>query len=89
MILLGADEGQPRLRMVKIDPMLLTEMLRQGNRINAVVSEGIPTDAMCVGGSFDPNSSQIVIYFSHPLFDQVPYGGQIPEHRVILQKTVN
>lgn len=74
-----------RIRLVRIAPELLQEIITQGNELHCVVTEGLPLDATPRHSSFDPVNGCAVFVYEHESFAPVALGEEIPILRVTFE----
>lgn len=75
---------------VSVSENLLIETMTQGwttrNRVLTCI-KGLPEDAKYAGASFDARSLNVLYFFTHPSFTEVPEGAEIPQFNIIYEST--
>jgi hypothetical protein len=72
-----------KLKLVRITPEALMEVLRKGSRCR-LVTEGLPPDADFRGCSFDFETQTFVIAVWSDSYEPVPVGEVIPRQDIIV-----
>lgn len=75
-----------RIRTVALAPVVLVEMCKQGNRLDATCVEGLPADALLWEASYDQRRNVFLLDVSSASFDPAPHGLPYPEVPVTFQQ---
>lgn len=71
------DGFERRMKRITFHPQIFHMMLTEGEKFT--VKKGIPEGSKYQGMWMDPHKLCFHIYFSHPSFEKIPTGKDIPE----------